>query len=116
MLVPQLVQFTGGTATDLVITLNTNSTPAAVQALLNDIQYSSTSQNPTNYGAATSRALTISLNDGGNTGTGSNTTTTLTGTVAITAVDNPPVITGTAGGSYTEAGSALTLASVTSSY
>jgi hypothetical protein len=101
----------GGTGSDLVVTLNANATPAAVQALMGQLQYSNTSQNPTNYGAAPSRALTITLNDGGNTGSGGPQSTSVNGTINITAVDNAPVFTGTVGSAYTEAGTALPLVS-----
>ncbi len=95
--------YTGGTAADLVITLNSNATSTAVQALVSQLQYSSTSQDPTFGGASPTRAVSVILNDGGNTGTGGPLTATLAGTVTITAIDTAPTVSVTAtGGTFVE--------------
>jgi hypothetical protein len=42
----------------------------AVQALMGQLRYSNTTDDPTAGGTALSRALTVTVNDGGNTGVG----------------------------------------------
>ena len=57
----QIGTFIGGSGTDpLVITFNANATPAAAQALLQNISYSNVSQNP----SITSRTVSFVLTDG----------------------------------------------------
>ncbi|KJV05962.1 hypothetical protein VZ94_14500, partial [Methylocucumis oryzae] len=90
--------FSGGSASDLVITFNSaTATPAAVQALLDRLRYNCTSNDPTVNATDPSRVFTITLNDGGNTKDATSSTTaltaTLTGTINITAVNDAPTIT-----------------------
>jgi hypothetical protein len=77
--------FTGGTGTTpLVITFNANSSPAAAQELLRNITFSNGSQNP----STADRTVQLVLTD--EDGAASN---TVTRTVTVTAVNNPPVVT-----------------------
>jgi VCBS repeat-containing protein len=98
----------GGNGSDLVVTFNsTTATPAAVQALLGRLRYASTSDDPTVSGTDTSRAFTVTLNDGANTKDPSSSTTALTatlnGSILLTAVNDAPVITPAVGNAaYTE--------------
>jgi VCBS repeat-containing protein len=90
---------TGGSASNLVLTFSTNAaTPAAVSALLAQLRYSSTSDDPTVNGTQAGRALTITLNDGGNskgaTSVSGPLTAALSGTIAVAAVNNAPVLGG----------------------
>ncbi|MEO8401515.1 MAG: DUF4347 domain-containing protein, partial [Gammaproteobacteria bacterium] len=84
--------FTGGDGANLIITLNSSASPTAVKALVAQLQYRSTSDNPTLGGGSPTRALTVTLNDGGNTGAGGALTASLTGTVTITAVNDAPLL------------------------
>ena len=88
-----------------VLTLTGSSLRANYQTALDSITFSSTSDNPTNFGTDTSRTITWTANDGA---LNSNAATS---SVAVTAVNDAPVV--TAGGtvSFTEQGSAVTLAS-----
>ena len=86
--------FAGGAAANLVISLDANATPAAVQALMGQLRYASTAEDPTVNGTATTRALTVTLNDGGNTGSGGAQTASLAGTITITPLTDAPVIGG----------------------
>ncbi|GJE00636.1 tandem-95 repeat protein [Methylobacterium isbiliense] len=73
--------FTGGmNGTDLVVSLDLNSTPAAVQALTRSILYSSSSDSPS--AAPRTLRFTLSDGDGGVTQTGT--------VVTITPVNDPP--------------------------
>jgi hypothetical protein len=93
----------GGSAADLTIALNTvAATQQAVQALLGRLTFTNTSDDPTVQGAVPSRALTVTVDDGGNTGTGGHLTNTLTGTITITAVNDAPVLGGSLATAYTE--------------
>ena len=74
-----------------VLTLTGSDTLAHYQQVLDSVTYSSTSDNPTNFGADTSRTITWVVNDG--TLNSSATTTT----VSITAVDDAPVLSNVAG-------------------
>ncbi|MGB8437385.1 MAG: DUF4347 domain-containing protein, partial [Burkholderiales bacterium] len=102
--------FAGGSAANLVISLNGNAIPTAVQALIGQLRYASTSEDPTVNGTATTRALTITLNDGGNTGAGGALTANQGGIITIAPLTDAPVI-GGAGStrSYTENAAAVTL-------
>ena len=86
-----------------VLTLTGSSSLAHYQAALESITFSSTSDNPTNFGADTSRTVTWTVNDGA---LDSNTATS---TVNITAVNDAPVVTAGATASFTEQGSAVVL-------
>ncbi|PPC74486.1 hypothetical protein C4K68_25535, partial [Pokkaliibacter plantistimulans] len=93
----------GGTAGNpLVISLNSNATAAAVQALVRNLTYTNTNSADMDTG---SRTLSVSVSDGdGGTSSAS--------TIAIdfTAVNDAPVLTVTAANpTYVENGSAVTL-------
>ena len=105
----------GGSAADLVITFTSSTaTPAAVQALLAQLCYSSDSDDPTVNTDHPSRAFTVTLNDGGNTKDAGSTsealTAVLSGTITLIAVNDAPVITLNASAqSYTENGTAVAI-------
>jgi hypothetical protein len=83
----------------LRINLNSNATVAATQALARVISYRNTSDAP----SVAARIVTFTVNDGGNTGTGSAMSGTRTATVNVAAVDDPAVLTlSTAASNYTE--------------
>ena len=88
----------GGSAANLVISFTSaKATYAAVQALIAQVGYASTSANPTAAGASRTRAVTVTLNDGGNNstaGTATPKTATQTGTIAVVGVNNPSTLTG----------------------
>src|SRR5262249_46692654 len=92
-----------------VLTLTSACAPATLaqwQAALDEVQYSSPSDNPTNFGTDTSRTISWVVNDG--TLNSSSRTTTLT----ITAVVYPPASRfGSASASYTENAAPVTLSS-----
>ncbi|PKU25885.1 Ig-like domain-containing protein [Telmatospirillum siberiense] len=89
-----------------VLTLSGSASLANYQAALESITFGSSSQNPTNYGANTSRTISWTVNDG------SLNSTAVTSTVSITAVDGAPSLSGAGNtSSYTEAGAAATLSS-----
>ncbi len=100
--------FSGGVnGADLTINFFTNTapTPAAVQALLRDVQFSNTSDDP----STDARIVTFILNDGGNTGGPPNLTGSDTATINVATVNDAPVLDldGTAAGTgailaYTE--------------
>ncbi|RQP23189.1 DUF4347 domain-containing protein [Piscinibacter terrae] len=100
--------FTGGSGTnDLVVTLNSSATPAAVQALVRDITYSNS--NTTDPSGAT-RTVRFTVNDGAG-GTSSNADVS----VAVTTINDAPTLSATGGTpTFTENGSAVTLFSGTS--
>ncbi|HET6152681.1 MAG TPA: Ig-like domain-containing protein [Marmoricola sp.] len=88
--------FTGGTGTTpLVITLTTNATASATTALLRNITYADVSDNP----VTAARTVSFVLTDGHGA-----TSTAATRGIAVTAVDDAPVITALEGTSlaYTE--------------
>ncbi|MFI3157998.1 MAG: VCBS domain-containing protein, partial [Methylococcaceae bacterium] len=104
----------GGSAADLVITFTTNNaTSAAVDALILQIGYSSTSENPTVSGASPTRAVTVTLNDGGNTsssGASTKMTATRTGTINVIGINDTPTLTGldtTSTNTYIQGGTAV---------
>ncbi|WP_029032236.1 DUF4347 domain-containing protein, partial [Salinarimonas rosea] len=104
-----------GQARALTITLNANASHAAVQALALALRYESTSENPTNLGGtvAPTRAVTVTLTDGGATGTGGAQASTVTGTLNITAVNDAPTANPAFGfantGASTETGGLVTI-------
>ncbi|WP_439542574.1 beta strand repeat-containing protein [Hyphomicrobium sp.] len=75
--------FSGGTnGTPLIITLNANATPAAVDALIERITFANTSDDP----STSPRTVTFSINDGdGGVGTAST-------TINVTSVNDAPVL------------------------
>ena len=85
----QIGTFAGGTnGTDLVVTFTNNAaTPEAVQALLQNITYSNTSNTPSTL----DRIVTFSLNDGDGTANGGNNTGTALATIQVSAVYDGPL-------------------------
>ncbi len=92
--------YDGGTG---VLTLTGSASVADYQTALRSITFSSASDNPTNFGADTSRTITWQANDGALNSTAA------TSTVNITAVDDAPVVTAGATVGFTEQGSAVVL-------
>jgi hypothetical protein len=91
-----------------VLTLSGSASVANYQAALRSIAFSSTSDNPTNFGANASRTITWTVDDGQSANHASNSTTT---TVNVTAVNDAPTISGTGNSvGYTEQASAVALA------
>ncbi|MCE5363636.1 DUF4347 domain-containing protein [Pseudomonas anguilliseptica] len=99
----QIGTYTGGTASsNLVITLDSDATPAAVQALVRNLTYSNSNNSDPNNATRTVR-ITVSDGDGG---TSSNADVT----VNVTGVNDAPTLTATGGTpTYTENGSAVDL-------
>ena len=90
--------FTGGAnGNDLVVTFFTTTAPipAAVQALLQDIQFSTASASP----STAPRTVTFTVNDGGNTGGPPNLTGSDIATINIIDTTPPKIIGVTAAGS-----------------
>src|SRR5262249_13030311 len=84
------------------------ATLAQWQAALDAVQYSSTSDNPTNFGADTSRTISWVVNDGT-----LNNSTIPTTTLNITAVGDAPVLSNVAASaSYTENAAPVTLSPI----
>jgi VCBS repeat-containing protein len=79
-----------------VLTLTGNDTLAHYQQVLEGVTYVSTSDNPTNFGADTSRTISWVLNDG------TLNSATQTTTLNLTAVDDAPTATAPASYSTTE--------------
>src|SRR5581483_11338586 len=88
--------FTGGTASNLVISLNANATATAVQALVRQIGYYSTSANPDVNGTVPNRFATVTVNDGGNSGQGGALAASQSGVLNVTTVYAAPVLADTA--------------------
>jgi hypothetical protein len=81
--------FTGGTGTTaLVVTLNANATPAAAQALVRNVTYRNVSENPST--ATRTARFVLTDGDGG-------TSAPATREIPVTAVNDAPVVTTTAG-------------------
>lgn len=77
--------FTGGSGTTpLVITFNANSTPAAAQALLRNITFHNVSDDP----STAPRTISVTVTDGDGSSS-----TPVTKTVNVTAVNDAPVVT-----------------------
>ncbi|WP_304350731.1 Ig-like domain-containing protein, partial [Comamonas testosteroni] len=95
--------FTGGTgANDLVISLNANATPAAVQALVRNITYSNSN---TLDPSTETRTVRVTVNDGDGA-TSSNADIA----VSVTGVNDAPTLSATGGTpTYTENGVAVDL-------
>ena len=93
-------------STNEILHLSGSDTLAHYQSVLDSVVFNNTSLNPDDYGSQTTRQVTWSLNDG----SGSfNLSTTSTTTVTITAVNDPPTLTGVANASFTEKGSSVVL-------
>ncbi len=78
-----------GTSHVTISSLTTAATPSVVDALVQSFGFDSTSDDPTNA----DRTVTLTFNDGGNTGSGGGLTDTVTQTVNVTAVNDAPVAT-----------------------
>jgi FG-GAP-like repeat len=95
-------------STSETLTLTGSDTLANYQQVLDGVAFNSTSQNPTDYGSDPARTVTWTVNDG-------SADTTAATTINITAVNNPPTLSGVAGSaSFTEHGGAVTLSSAVS--
>ena len=81
--------FSGGTnGADLNIAFTSNSaTPAAVQALLRDILFSNSSEDP----STAARTVTYTLNDGDGTANGGHNIGTASATISVTSVNDAPI-------------------------
>ena len=90
-----------GASGTLTILLDADTTVAEVEALIGQLRYSSTSDNPTNFGSNLTRTYTVSVLDGNNDqgggdaggdGTDSNSLASneLVGTITIDAENDPP--------------------------
>lgn len=98
---PGIASVTGGAnGNDLVITLSETATKDQVAAILAAIEYLNTSDNPTNFGANETRDYSVTLSDGKNgqgggkdAGSGPAMEKTVSGTITITAANDPPVAT-----------------------
>ncbi|WP_462325782.1 cadherin-like domain-containing protein, partial [Desulfoplanes sp.] len=108
----------GGNETNLVISFNSEyATPTATQALLGQIAFSSSSQNPTWAGDHETREVTVTLNDGGNSGTGTGSTSsdagsTFTETFTVVGINDAPTLTNlddTSATTYIQAGDAVVI-------
>src|SRR5262249_43618797 len=76
-------------STTEVLTLSGSDTLAHYQQVLDSLLFSSSSDNPTNYGSSLSRVLTWTVNDGS---ASNGTNTPAFTTVAITAVNDAPTL------------------------
>jgi hypothetical protein len=86
-----------------VLTLTGKDTLADYQSVLASLTFTSTSDNPTDFGADPSRTLTVTVNDG------LLSSAPQTATVTVTGVNDPPTLSGTTNTSFTENGPAVTL-------
>ncbi|TKW79513.1 MAG: tandem-95 repeat protein, partial [Bradyrhizobium icense] len=89
---------TGYGTADMTISFNTNATDARIETLMQAIGFSSTSDNP-----GTSRTVTVTFNDGGNTGAGGPLSDVKTVTIDVTQINDAPVANNDTG-QATEAG------------
>ncbi|PHV61736.1 cadherin-like domain-containing protein [Cyanobacterium aponinum] len=97
---PNGVTVSGGTGNiPFIITLDGDTTLTEVNDILNNIQYRSSSDNPTNFGTDNTRQYNIFVNDGNNIqgvnnagGLNPLNSNTLSGGIAITPTNDPPVI------------------------
>ncbi|MES2248006.1 MAG: VCBS domain-containing protein [Pseudomonadota bacterium] len=95
---PAGVTVSGGNGAPLVVQFDADTTVAEVRAVLDQLSYRSSSDNPTAFGTDNERVYTIVLNDGNNVQPGGNAggpqplnSNVLTGTLTITAVNDPPI-------------------------
>ncbi|WP_068493932.1 DUF4347 domain-containing protein, partial [Paramagnetospirillum marisnigri] len=108
----------GGDGADLVISLTSaNATPAATQALLGQVTFANTGDNPSLNGTDLKRIVTFVVDDGGNTGASSDSKAQLQSVVSIVAENDRPTVAASsgsvvfiAGGSAVVVDSGLTLA------
>jgi hypothetical protein len=91
--------FAGGVGlTPLVVTLNANATPAATQALAENLTFNDVAASP----VTGSRTVQVVLTDGGG-----GTSTPATTTVNVSAADQPPTVTTNTGLTVAEGGSGV---------
>ena len=97
----------GGTAgIPLTISLNSNATPVAVDALVQRIAYGNSSQLPN----TTPRTISITVNDGDGTANGGSSSVTQNITMNVTSVNDAPTFSSLGGAQrFTEGGSAVVL-------
>ena len=88
-----------------VLTLTGSDTLAHYQQVLDSVTYSSTSDNPTNFGTDTSRTISWVVNDG------TLPSTTQTTALSITPADDAPVLSVAANAFYSENSPPVTLSS-----
>src|SRR5262249_46512862 len=74
-------------ATETLV-LSGSDTLAHYQQVLDSVTFVTASDNPTNFGVNPTRTVTWTLNDG----SASNATTSVTTTVSVTAVNDPPTL------------------------
>src|SRR5262249_24433898 len=91
--------------TNGVLTLTGVDTFAHYQTVLSSVKFTSTSENPTDFGSDNSRTLSFSINDG------LLTSAPQTATVSVVGVNDPPTATVAATASFTEKAGAKTLSS-----
>ncbi|MDQ7957920.1 MAG: cadherin-like domain-containing protein, partial [Pseudomonadota bacterium] len=94
---PPGVTATGGNAAALTIVFDGDTTFAQVQAVLNALAYSSSSDNPTDFGAAPTRGYTVVFNDGNNAqaggdagGTAALDSNAINGLITLVATNDAP--------------------------
>ena len=81
------------------LVLTGSDTFADYQSVLDTVTFTTASDNPTNYGSAATRTITWTINDGAS----SINTTTVTETLSITAINDPPTLANVAStAAYTE--------------
>lgn len=73
----------GTAGSPLIVSFNTNATPAAVEALIENLTYANSSDTP-----AASRTIQVTINDGGT----ENATASASTVINVTAVNDPPAI------------------------
>ncbi|PAV46622.1 hypothetical protein CK486_17640, partial [Pseudomonas sp. HAR-UPW-AIA-41] len=97
----------GGTGgTPLTISLNSNATPVAVDALVQRIAYGNSSQLPT----TTPRTISITVNDGDGNANGGSSSVTQNITMNVTSVNDAPTFSNLGGArAFTEGGNAVVL-------
>ncbi|MGE4369461.1 MAG: hypothetical protein AB7E12_07255 [Burkholderiaceae bacterium] len=94
----------GANGADLVISLNSAATVAAVQALARAIAFANSSDNP----STSARSVSFTLVDGDGTAAGGSDTGSTTATVTVASVNDAPVLVPGLGNTpYTEAGGAV---------
>ncbi|MBV8031020.1 MAG: DUF4347 domain-containing protein, partial [Betaproteobacteria bacterium] len=87
-----------------VLTATGTASRLNYESLLRSIQYSSTSQNPDNYGTDKTRSISVSVTD-----SSSNTSNVAHSTITVNAVDNAPTITSSTSASVPEGTSTSTV-------
>src|SRR5579883_556926 len=96
-------------STTETLTLTGTDTLAHYQTLLDEVSFNA-GENPTNFGADTTRTLTWQVQDpSGTANGGSDTSAISTTTLSVINVNDPPTLSGTANATFTEKGAAVTL-------